>query len=119
MRPVFLRSFARCAASLTVASSLLVLARGWIGAERLNALLPGSRFATPNAVLITLLAGLALLALIPAPLSRARDVLGRSLAAASALWAGLFLAEYILRRDFGIDLIWGQLQSSPSARFPG
>lgn len=114
-----LRGFARSAAALTVVLSLLVLARGGIGAERLDWLLPGSRFAVPNAVLINLLAGLALLALIPAPLSRARAAFGRALAAASALWASVFLAEFLLRRDFGIDRIFGQFQASPLAAFPG
>lgn len=118
-RAAALRGFARSAASLTTALSVLVLARGWIGAERLDALLPGSRFAAPNAVLINLLSGLALLALIPAPLSRTRAALGRALAAAGALWAALFLVEFLLRRDLGIDRIFGQLQASPAAAFPG
>lgn len=117
LAPTF-RRFALTFGLLVVALAGLVLA-GWVlGAEELTSLFPGFIAMRPSTALGLLLggAGVALSAPRRAPWAARR--LARALGVAVILLAAATLAEYVLRRDLGIDTLGFVVPGVPGESHP-
>jgi PAS domain S-box-containing protein len=100
---------ARCAGGWTLTVGAVVLLGWGVLASPLTQVVPGLPAMAPLSALGFLLAGVALLALTPAPLGRApggrRQWTGRAAGLAAALIGGAALVEHLFRRSLGIDLL--------------